>query len=227
MKTARRLQLLASSRSTQGAAESCALKAAPLSRGFTLVEMLVAVAIFSMVMLIAVGSLLSLIDSNHKAQTIKSAVNNLSFALDGVARASRVGNTFHCGTSADAGSAAVLSTAANCASGGTLIAFEPYGGSPGSTADQWVYCRGNGTACSDSGTSILRSKNGGASYESITSPEVVLEDLRFYVAGALSGSADRLQPKIVMVLRGYAGSSLKTRTQIRLQTTLTPRLLDE
>lgn len=197
------------------------------SRGFTLVELLVSVFIFSMVMLIAVGSLLSMIDANRKAQTIKSAVNNLSFALDGISRAVRVGTTFHCSTATDAGSAALLSTATNCSGGGTLLSFEPYNGDTANTGDQWVYCRGTGTTCSDSGTSILRSQNGGASYASITSPEVTVDDLHFYVAGALAGAADRLQPKIVMVIHGYAGASTKTRTEIRLETTMTPRLLDE
>lgn len=197
------------------------------SRGFTLIELLVAVFIFSVVMLVAVGSLLSLIASNRKAQTIKASVNNLSFALDGMVRSVRVGTTYHCGTSADAGSGAALATAANCSSGGTLLAIEPFNGNTASTDDQWAYCRGNGTTCNDTGTSILRSQNGGTSYESITSSEVIIEDLKFYVVGALAGTADRTQPKVVMVLRGYAGSDEKTRTEVRLQTTMTPRLLDE
>jgi prepilin-type N-terminal cleavage/methylation domain-containing protein len=198
-------------------------------RGFTLVELLVSVFIFSMVMLIAVGSLLSMIDANRKAQTIKSAVNNLSFALDGMSRSIRIGTNFRCSTATDAGSAAILSTPANCTSGtgGTLLSFEPYNGNSSDTGDQWVYCRGEGTTCSDTGISILRSENGGASYSSITSPEVTIEELHFFVVGALEGSDDRLQPKIVMVVHGYAGVSGKTRTEVRLQTTMTPRLLDE
>lgn len=201
------------------------------SRGFTLVELLVSVFIFSMVMLIAVGSLLSMVDANKKAQTIKSAVNNLSFALDGMSRAIRVGTTFRCGVASQAGSSATLASAGDCVNsitGGSLIAFETYNGNRSSSGDQWVYCRGTGTACSDSGTSILRSQNGGASYHSITSSEVVVQDLRFYVVGSASkASGNRIQPKIVMVLHGYAGSNTKTRTELRLQTTMTPRLLDE
>lgn len=197
-------------------------------RGFTLVEMLVAIFIFSMVMLIAVGALLSMVDANRKAQTIKSAVNNLSFALDGMSRAIRVGTTFHCGTSGDATNASVLSSAANCgANGGTLISFESYGGNSSNPADQWVYCQGTGTTCNAAGTSILRSEDGGASYQSITSPEVIVQDLHFYVVGALTGAADRYQPKIVMVLHGFAGTNEKTKTELRLETTMTPRLLDE
>ena len=181
-----------------------------------------------MVMLIAVGALLSMVDANRKAQTIKSAVNNLSFALDGMSRAIRVGTSFHCGTSGDATNAAVLSSAANCsASGGTLISFESFGGDSANTADQWVYCQGTGTTCDASGTAILRSEDGGASYQSITSPEVTVLDLHFYVVGALTGTADRFQPKIVMVLHGFAGTNEKTKTELRLETTMTPRLLDE
>lgn len=199
--------------------------------GFTLVELLVSVFIFSMVMLIAVGSLLSMVDANRKAQTIKAAVNNLSFGLDGMSRAIRVGTNFHCGSASESGSAATLSTRGDCTNavtGGTLISFEPFSGNPASTGDQWVYCRGTGTACSESGTSILRSQNGGASYLSLTSNEVIVQDLRFYVVGSASyASGNRIQPKIVMVMHGYAGSNEKTRTELRLETTMSPRLLDE
>lgn len=203
----------------------------PGQKGFTLVELLVSVFIFSMVMLVAVGSLLSMVDANRKAQTIKSAVNNLSFALDGMSRAIRVGTTFRCGTAAQSGSSATLSSWGNCVNtveGGSLIAFEAYGGNRSNSADQWVYCRGTGTTCSESGTAILRSQNGGANYQSITSSEVTVEDLRFYVVGVAPRSSGSMsQPRIVMVMHGYAGSNEKTKTEIRLQTTMTPRLLDE
>lgn len=199
--------------------------------GFTLVELLVSVFIFSMVMLIAVGSLLSMVDANRKAQTIKSAVNNLSFGLDGMSRSIRVGTNFHCGGASEANSPAALASTGDCingVAGGSLISFEPFNGNPASTADQWVYCKGTGTTCSESGTSILRSQNGGANYLSITSSEVVILDLRFYVVGSASlASGNRIQPKIVMVMHGYAGSNEKTRTELRLQTTMSPRLLDE
>ncbi len=181
------------------------------SRGFTLVELLVSIAIFSMVMLIAVGALLSMVDANRKAQTVKSIVNNLSFALDGMSRAIRIGSSFHCGAT---GSVAVTR---DCIAGDTYLAFEPFNGNPSTPSDQQVYRL--------HGTTIERSEDGGATFDPITAPEVVVQTMEFYVVGSLQG--DGIQPKIVLTLEGYTGTNDRTRTDIHLQTTLTPRLLDE
>jgi prepilin-type N-terminal cleavage/methylation domain-containing protein len=55
--------------------------------GFTLVETLVAVGIFSVIMMVAAGSLLTIIDANAKAQAIKTSVNNVNFAVETVSNA--------------------------------------------------------------------------------------------------------------------------------------------
>ena len=184
------------------------------SRGFTLVELLVSVFIFSMVMLIAAGSLLSMIDANRKAQALKSVVNNLAFALDAMGRSIREGSTYHCG-------AAPYTTTADCAAGSTEIAFEPYGGSSSNPNDQIVFRLVNGR--------IERSLAGGQSgtWFPITAPEVTIEELHFYVKGSAEVEVPKVQPKIVMTLRGYAGVNTRSRTEITLQTTMTPRLFDQ
>ena len=48
------------------------LAAPTANSGFTLVEMIVAVALFAVVMLISVAALLSLVDANRKAQALQS-----------------------------------------------------------------------------------------------------------------------------------------------------------
>ena len=65
--------------------------------GFTLLEMFCPPSLFFIVvMLIAVGSLLSIIDASRKAQAQKEVLNNLNFAIEGLARTARVGSTYHC-----------------------------------------------------------------------------------------------------------------------------------
>ena len=63
----------------------------PPNLGFTLVEMLVSISVFLVVMLVAASSLLSIIDGNNKAQSLKSAINNLNFALEDMEKNIRVG----------------------------------------------------------------------------------------------------------------------------------------
>src|SRR4051812_1208116 len=97
------------------------------SRGFTLIEMIVAVGLFSIVMLVCVGALLSLVNANRKAQALQAVINNLNIALDGIVRNARMGYNYH---GADGGASCGASDYRNphdCANGGTTFAFQPYG----------------------------------------------------------------------------------------------------
>ncbi|MEN9524000.1 MAG: hypothetical protein RL536_69 [Candidatus Parcubacteria bacterium] len=67
-----------------------------LSQAFTLVEMIVALGIFSIVAVVALGALVKIISANHKAQTLQASITNLNFALDAMSREMRVGNTYYC-----------------------------------------------------------------------------------------------------------------------------------
>ncbi len=59
--------------------------------GFTLVEVLVSMSIFAVVVTMAVGTLIVLMDANAKAQAVQSVINNTSFVLDGMVRDNRTG----------------------------------------------------------------------------------------------------------------------------------------
>jgi len=55
-------------------------------RGFTLIEMIVSIAIFMVVAVVAVGSLVRIVALNRQAQALQSSVNNISFSLDSMSR---------------------------------------------------------------------------------------------------------------------------------------------
>ena len=50
--------------------------------GFSLIEIMVSLAIFSIVVLVATGALLSILNANKKTQALKAVVNNFNFALN-------------------------------------------------------------------------------------------------------------------------------------------------
>lgn len=179
-------------------------------QGFTLIEIMVSVSIFAIVMTISAGSLFSILDANAKSQAQKSVINNLNLALESMSRSIRVGSTYHCGNSGS------LVVPADCAGGDTFFAFESSGGDSGSGSDQVIF------RLSD--TSIERSTDGGSSFTAITSPQVVVERLRFYVTG--SSNSDNLQPKVLITVSGYAGVKERIRTDFDIQNTVTQRLLD-
>ena len=178
--------------------------------------MLVSVALFSGVMLIAVGALLSLIDANRKAQALNSIMNNLNFALENMSRNLRVGTNYHCETLAAIAPPADIDTPTNCINGGKYLAFESSKGSLNNNADQVVYRVIDKT--------LEKSANSGQDFVAITAPEVSIDDFFFYVDG--NALNDNRQPRVVMILHGSAGNKAKTKTEFNLQTMVSQRILD-
>lgn len=170
-------------------------------RGFTLIEMIVAVGLFSVVMLISVGALLSLVGANRKAQALQSVMNNLSIAVDGMVRSIRMGSGYSC----DAGG--------DCAGGGDVFSFVPFGG-----GDRWFFYEDGGR--------LYRSTTGSTfDGQPLTAPEIRIDTLKFYAIGTTPG--DTVQPKVVIELQGTAGTDkMKTTTTFSIQATAVQRILD-
>jgi len=175
------------------------------NKGFSLVEILVSIAIFSVVMVTAAGALLTTIDANHKAQAIQSVMNNLNFALESMSRAIRVGDTYHCG---DSGSLAGNQVPSDCAGGSDFFSFRR------SNDNKTVYYY-------LSGSQIVRAIDAAGAL-AISAPEIMIENLKFYVQGASLGS--QAQPRVTIVIQGYAGATEKIKTPFNLQTTLSQRM---
>ncbi|MDB5225215.1 MAG: hypothetical protein JWL87_167 [Candidatus Adlerbacteria bacterium] len=181
--------------------------------GFTLIEMMVSVAIFSTVMVIALGALLAMSESDRKAQTLKSVINNLNFSLDAMSRSMRTGVNYHCDVSSG-----TVTVPRDCSSiPATSVAFL-------SSDNQTIkYCRGAGSTCDPAGTAVLVSKNG-AAYAAVTATEVTITNLQFYVSGAESVG---LQPHVVILLSGTVPVSVSQNSVFDLQTSVTQRLYDQ
>lgn len=64
--------------------------------GFTLLEMIVSIGIFTFVAVIAVGSLVRISSLNRQAQSMQSSVNNINYILENMTREMRFGSYFHC-----------------------------------------------------------------------------------------------------------------------------------
>jgi type II secretory pathway component PulJ len=180
---------------------------------------MVSVSIFAIVMMIGVGALLSLVETNRRAQAINSVMNNLNAAVESMSRSMRVGTNYHCRTSSIPPSASTLTSPLDCPSGTTnvFLAFEPADGSASEINDQTVY-RLNGTQ-------LERSLFSGANntWVALTAPEVTIEDFDFFVIGSARG--DGLQPRILMRIKGSAAVPGGT-TQFTIQSSVAQRLLD-
>lgn len=59
---------------------------------FTLIELMVSIALFAIVVTIALGSIITIADSNKKARSLMSVMNNLNFAVDSMTRSFKSGD---------------------------------------------------------------------------------------------------------------------------------------
>lgn len=65
-------------------------------RGYTLVELIVAVGLFALIMMLASGAYLVMIGINRHVQGVATGIDNLSFALEEMTRTIRTGTNYSC-----------------------------------------------------------------------------------------------------------------------------------
>lgn len=178
-----------------------------LSAGFTLVELIVALGLFIAVSFIAVGALLSIVDSNRKANAIRTTMDNLNFALESMTREIRTGDSFDCGLS-----------------GGETDCPLSSGGSP-----QFNFINQDNETITYSTSSDAQHPREDVIYittsegkNALTAPDVSISRLRFYVSGTGGGTN---QPRVIMVVQGTAGEQARIFTTFNLQSTVSSRLI--
>jgi len=64
------------------------------TKGFTILELLVSLSVFIIVMLISMGAVITILDSNKKAASLQASVDNANFVLDVMSREIRFGTEF-------------------------------------------------------------------------------------------------------------------------------------
>ncbi len=176
---------------------------------------MVAVSIFALVMVVAVGAILSVVAANKKAQALNSVITNLNFALEGVMRDLRTGYDYDC----DAGTEILDDCGADGSSPGNSVRFISAQSSSIEGVRHVTY------SLNTSDHAIYKQVEGEQAYP-LTAPEVNVEKMDFYVTGtdnSDSGNQDYRQPKILIVIQGrYPGFN----QDFSLQTLVSQRKLD-
>lgn len=179
------------------------------TKGFTLAELLVALAVFTVVMTISLGAVITIIDSSRKTRNLKTVMTNMNFALEAMSRDIKFGHDYHCGISTSN-----PPPAQNCTGSGV----------PPGSAITFVNSTGIHVIYRLNGSSIEKSTDQGSTYSIVTAPGAVIDDLKFYVFGSAAG--DNIQPRILILLRGHAGNQPSNQSSFVLQTTVSQRALD-
>lgn len=211
--------------------------------GFTLIEMMISVAIFTVVMVYGVASLLSSNQSYRQTQNLRKAIDNLSFSIEDMARSLRVGTNYQCASmfatplvdntfpdvfvndSADLAGAG-FGPGIACPEGAGAIFFESAEGDPAEDSDQYGFMM---LYNEENVGKLYKTTDGGASWLVITPPSVELDPIRsgFVVVGTgTTLDADFTQPMVFMHLVGTVqyGSIV---TPFNLQTSVSQRALDQ
>lgn len=182
------------------------------SKGFTLIEIMVSVSVFAVVMLFVGSSIFTVFDSNRKSQSLRSVMDNLNLSLETMTRAIRFGNTYHCDISVG-----VYTTPRDCSGGANSITFYDSNGIP----VIYLLC----TSGANSGR-IARSANC-TNGPFVTGSDVTITNLTFKVSGATTyTNGDLSQPQVIIVISGYSGPKLTSRSTFNLQTTISQRIFD-
>lgn len=159
------------------------------NKGFTLIEIMVAVSIFAMVMVIAIGAVLSIVSANRKAAALNSVITNLNFAIEGMVRDLRTGTGYNCG--------AVGPGANDCAStGNDKVGFLS---AQYNSAIGYGLGGANDATCPNGIYKVVEETD----YYCLTGPDVKINQLRFYVIGSQPAPLlEYSQPKIIIVMNG-------------------------
>lgn len=175
-------------------------------RGFTLLEMIVALGVFTAAAMLATSSLLSLTDAQKKAYSLQSAYDNIRFSLETMAKDIRTGDLYYCGS--DANDLPAAPAPKDCPSGGPALSYKNV--------------QGNLIAYRISGERIEKFIDG-VLVGATTSEDVAIGTLTFYVLGSVP--EDNLQPRITIIIEGVAGSG-RSASKFNLQTTVSQRKIN-
>lgn len=213
------------------------------TKGFTLVEMLVSIALFAVVLTMSVGTLLVLIEANGRAQSMQLVMTNLTFALDSVTREIRTGYDWYCQNSnapdpdiPDAG------TFRNCSNGNFISIVESNenltrkvcSSNCSQRITYWLdrdhYGSGHGAVMRQIGTDTENGSSGGNHWVALTGPEIWVDTFRLVVTGTdRLGAGNIQQPSASVYISGRAGvdsASVSNEREFDIQTTVVQRLLD-
>ncbi len=73
------------------------IKEIKFNKGFTVIEMVVAVGIFTILATMSMGAIYEVNKTNNVTRKLRSAMDNLSFAMEDMTRNIRLGSDYHCG----------------------------------------------------------------------------------------------------------------------------------
>lgn len=170
------------------------------NKGFTLLELMLSITLFSAAVIIAVSALFGVLAFQRKASALQRVQNNVNFAVKSMMADISVGDLYYCGISVPSGPADDISPQSCWSGGGSLIAFRNV------RDEKTVYWLRNEAIerCVDVFSSGACDSGSGPNYLRLTAASVNIDSAIsfFYVDGA-EGVAfgDTEQPRVRVGIR--------------------------
>lgn len=201
--------------------------------GYSLVEILVVLGLFSSISTLSLGALFNAQSINARLQETQIILDNINLSTQTITRDIRFGSEFYCATSLSATPSVIPTVRKNCTAkdslGGAVLIFKPSDAT--NDLDRAAYYVKNGTLYKD-----LYPYLGTTSVLQMTSDDVNMSSLLFYVDGAQTSTGsnddanaiDYKQPFITMSLSGTTRPAKATTppSVFDIQTSISPRELD-
>ncbi len=195
--------------------------------GFTIVETLVVLALFTTIITIATGALFSAQAVNTKLQQTQIILDGVNLAMEEVVREVRYGSIFYCSNAVPQNTPDRQSCA--YPTGNSVLTFKPADAMTvnNSSNDRVSYYLLNGALYKQNFPEGVASTP-----LQITTSDVTIESLKFYVKGAettSAGTPDYRQPVVIVAISGVTRPTQPHITPVRfsVQTTASSRKLDK
>ena len=208
--------------------------------GFTIIEMIVSLAIFAFVITIAVGALLMLVAASRQLQGEQSVMTNLSFALDAMTHEIRTGSFYYCDARSSKASGTIFDDNTSLDTLGDAYQDCP-NGNPSANLNklQGLAFKEGGDSISGSNERILYyfdkdegkifRRVGSRAAESIVSSGIFIRNVQFFVTGSkkssIGGGSTTDQPAVTIFIEAAESNDANAKSYY-LQTTVTQRTLD-
>ena len=199
--------------------------------GYTIIETMIAIAVFLILIMTGMTTLVNSFSVHRKSQSMRSEMDNLSFILEDMSRNLRTGTQYYCLNNYDGDSFMTSNINQRKSSPVDVngvrqlcwgVAFEAAGGGS-SSLDQWVYyIDGNGAIQK----AVMGPYTDMSNFNQLTPTEVKLNaSSGFYVFGAEAAPGDKQQPLIDMILAGSVTSG-GVASPFSLETAVSSRVID-
>lgn len=192
------------------------------NKGFTLVELLVSLALFTIIVVAAIGALYTINQASQRVNAMRTVLDNLNFATESMSRTIRTGSDFTCG------GPGVHVGGPNCAFGnqyGPSGELDLQSTLPGDEGEL-VYMRTtipNSTAHEIQKCQVQSGSP--VNCVAITSPDIDITQLFFFVDGV--GLGDGKQPSVTIIMQGVANAGKTDVAPFAIQTFVSQRAIEQ